>query len=57
MRAKLNAEALAFFRKQGAKGGKIGGKIAASGMTPKQRKARAQKAAAARWGKPAAKGE
>jgi len=49
MRAKLSAEALEFFRKQGAKGGKIGGKISAGSMTAKQRTARARKAAAARW--------
>ena len=51
MRTKLPAEALEFFRKQGAKGGKIGGKIGAAAMTKKQRTARAKKAAAARWAK------
>jgi len=49
MRTKLPEAVLEFFRKQGAKGGKIGGKMAAGSMTAKQRTARAQKAAAARW--------
>ena len=31
-------EALEFFRKQGAKGGKIGGKRALETMTPEQRR-------------------
>ena len=35
--------------------GSKGGKKAAAAMTPEQRKARARKAAAARWGKPEAK--
>ena len=38
---------LEFFRKTGRKGGKIGGKRSLETMTPEQRKARAQKAAAA----------
>jgi hypothetical protein len=46
---KLPPEVLEFFRKQGAKGGKIGGsaggKKAAASMTPEQRSARAKKAA------------
>ena len=50
-RKKLPAEVLEFFRKQGAKGGKIGGsaggKKAAAGMTPAQRSVRAKKASVA----------
>lgn len=46
---KLPEEALEFFRKQGAKGGKLGGKKAAEQMTPEERTERAKKAAAARW--------
>lgn len=50
-RKKLPPEVLEFFRKQGAKGGKLGGsaggKIAAAGMTPEERIARAKKASAA----------
>ena len=45
---KLPPEVLEFFRKQGAKGGKLGGseggKKAAAGMTPEERSARAKKA-------------
>jgi hypothetical protein len=37
---------LEFFRKQGAKGGKIGGKRSLETMTPAERTARAKKAAA-----------
>ncbi len=48
---KLPPEVLDFFRKQGAKGGKLGGsaggKKAAAGMTPDERSARATKASAA----------
>lgn len=40
-------EILEFFRKQGAKGGKIGGKRSLETMTPEERVARAKKAAAA----------
>ncbi len=47
--AKLPKEALEFFRKEGAKGGKVGGKKAAANMTTEQRKKRARKAAEARW--------
>jgi len=35
----------------GRKGGLVGGKARAAKMTPEERKASAQKAAAARWGK------
>ena len=48
MRRKLPAEVLEFFRKQGAKGGKIGGPIGGKRsletMTPEERTARAKKA-------------
>jgi hypothetical protein len=37
---------LEFFRKQGARGGKIGGKRSLETMTPEERTARAKKAAA-----------
>ncbi len=54
-RKKLPAEVLDFFRKQGAKGGKLGGsaggKKAAESLTPEQRRARALKAVAAREAK------
>ena len=40
-------EVLEFFRRQGSKGGKIGGKKAAASMTPEQRSLRARKAPAA----------
>lgn len=41
---KLPPEALEFFRKQGAKGGKIGGKRSLETMTAEQRSVRAKKA-------------
>jgi hypothetical protein len=41
---KLPPEVLEFFRKEGAKGGKIGGKRSLETMTPEQRSARAKKA-------------
>ena len=47
---KLPVEVLEFFRQQGAKGGRIGGKRSLETMTPEQRSARARKA-----GKAAAK--
>ena len=50
---KLPPEVLDYFRKQGAKGGKIGGKIRAKKLSAAQRKEIAQKAAAKRWGKKA----
>jgi hypothetical protein len=50
-RTKLPPEVLEFFRKQGAKGGKLGGSIggqkAAAGMTPDERVVRAKKASTA----------
>jgi len=54
-RKRLPAEALEYFRQQGAKGGKkggsAGGKKAAESMTAEQRRARALKAVAAREAK------
>lgn len=47
----LPESAKRFFRQAGARGGKIGGKLAASRMTPEQRSARARKAALARHAK------
>jgi hypothetical protein len=44
---KLPAAALEFFRKQGARGGKIGGKRSLETMTPAERSARALKASRA----------
>jgi hypothetical protein len=44
---KLPPEVLEYFRKQGAKGGKIGGKRSLETMTPEERTARAKKASAA----------
>ncbi|MCE5308526.1 MAG: hypothetical protein LLG20_12885 [Acidobacteriales bacterium] len=44
---RLPPEVLEFFRKQGAKGGKIGGKRSLETMTPEERKDRAKKASAA----------
>lgn len=51
MGKKLPEEALEFFRKQGSKGGKIGGKRSLETMTPKERTERARKAVAAREAK------
>ena len=48
---KLPPEVLEYFRKQGAKGGKIGGKRSLETMTPEQRSERARKAVAAREAK------
>jgi hypothetical protein len=44
---KLPSDVLAFFKEQGAKGGRIGGRRALETMTPAQRVARAKKASAA----------
>jgi hypothetical protein len=41
---RLPLEVLEYFRKQGAKGGKIGGKRSLETMTPEERTARAKKA-------------
>jgi hypothetical protein len=48
---KLPPEALEYFRKQGAKGGKIGGILRAERMTPEQRSEAARKAVLVRWAK------
>lgn len=48
---KLPPDVLEFFRKQGAKGGKIGGKRSLETMTPEERSERARKAVAARESK------
>jgi hypothetical protein len=45
---KLSQEALEFFRKEGQKGGKIGGKKRMGNLTADQRKALALKAVTAR---------
>lgn len=54
-RRKLPADVLEWFRRQGARGGAIGGskggRTAAGNMTPEQRIARAEKAVAAREAK------
>jgi hypothetical protein len=50
-RMMLDPEVLAFFKKAGQSGGRVGGKIAASHMTQEQRTERAKKAASARWAK------
>jgi len=47
MRKRLPEHVLDYFRKQGAKGGAIGGPRAAANMTAAQRKARAMKASKA----------
>jgi hypothetical protein len=44
---KLPPEVLEFFRKEGAKGGRIGGKRSLATMTPEERSARAKKASIA----------
>jgi hypothetical protein len=48
---KLPPEILEFFKKQGAKGGKIGGTARAANMTPEQRSEASRKAVQARWAK------
>jgi hypothetical protein len=47
MAKKLPPDVLDYFRKQGRKGGLIGGKRSLETMTPAARRARAKKAAAA----------
>jgi hypothetical protein len=47
MTTKLPPDVLAFFRREGAKGGRIGGKRSLVTMTPAERKARAKKASQA----------
>ena len=44
---KLPSEILEYFRAQGAKGGRIGGKRSLETMTPEERSARAKKASKA----------
>jgi hypothetical protein len=44
MAKRLPPDVLDYFRKQGAKGGKIGGKMALETMTAAERRARAKKA-------------
>jgi hypothetical protein len=44
MAKRLPPDVLEYFRKQGSKGGKIGGKMALENMTSAERKARARKA-------------
>jgi hypothetical protein len=51
MAKKLPPEVMEFFRRQGAKGGRIGGKRSLETMTPEQRSERARKAVAAREAK------
>jgi len=46
VRPKLPPAVLDFFKEQGAKGGRIGGKRSLETMTPEERTARAKKAAA-----------
>ena len=48
MAKRLPRDVLEFFRKKGAKGGKIGGKRCLETMTPEQRSDRARNAVAAR---------
>jgi hypothetical protein len=48
---KLPPEVLAFFKKQGAKGGKIGGALRAERMTQEERSESARKAVLVRWSK------
>ncbi|HXI90484.1 MAG TPA: hypothetical protein VNH18_29490 [Bryobacteraceae bacterium] len=51
MAKKLPPEVLEYFRKQGAKGGKIGGKARSESLTPERRSEIAKKAVAAREAK------
>jgi hypothetical protein len=47
----LDPKALRWFRAQGARGGKKGGKSRMAALTPEQRSELARKAARARWSK------
>jgi len=49
--AQIPKEALEYFRKQGAKGGKKSAAARMEQLTPEKRSAIAKKAAAARWAK------
>jgi len=51
VKKKLPAAIQEYFRQEGAKGGKIGGKKRLEKLTPARRTEIAKKAAAARWGK------
>jgi hypothetical protein len=51
MRKKLPAAVLDYFRKEGAKGGKIGGKARMESLSAEERKELAKVGAAARWAK------
>lgn len=51
MKKKLPDDVLEFFRQQGSKGGKIGGKRSLETMTPEARSERAKNAVAAREAK------
>jgi hypothetical protein len=42
---------MAYFKRMGRKGGKIGGKLRAEKLSPERRREIAQKAIAARWAK------
>ncbi len=53
-KAKLSKEALAFFREQGRKGGRLGGLARMAKLTPERRSEIAKKAVAAREAKRAA---
>jgi hypothetical protein len=46
VKPKFPPEVLAFFQRQGSRGGKIGGKRSLETMTPEERTSRAKKAAA-----------
>jgi len=48
---RLPPEILEYFKRQGAKGGKIGGAVRAAKMTPARRREIALKAARSRWDK------
>ena len=48
---KMPPDVLEYFRKQGAKGGKIGGNARAAKLTDEERSESAQKASQARWAK------
>jgi len=51
MKQKLPPQVLAFFKKHGATGGKIGGAVRAENMTAEERSEAARKAVLARWEK------
>jgi hypothetical protein len=51
VKKKLSEEAREYFRQEGAKGGKIGGKRRLEKLSPEKRSEIAKKASEARWGK------